>query len=126
MDELIKSPQGQRDLQKYSTKDDNATSMFSRPQTDNLAIYTGCTACVVLITENEIYCANAGDSRCVLSKDGSAIEMSYDHKPNNTYERMRIEKAGGYVEDNRVNGVIALSRAFGDLEYKQEKGLNID
>lgn len=95
--------------------------MFSRPQTDNIAIYTGCTACVALITETEVYCANAGDSRCVLSNGGKAIEMSYDHKPNNTLEKLRIEKAGGYVEDNRVNGVIGLSRAFGDLEYKQEK-----
>jgi protein phosphatase 2C family protein 2/3 len=52
--------------------------------------------------------------------------MSHDHKPTNTLEKMRIEKAGGYVEDNRVNGVIALSRAFGDLEYKQEKSLTIE
>ena len=29
---------------------------------------SGCTATVALITPNEIYCANAGDSRTVLSK----------------------------------------------------------
>ena len=44
-------------------------------------MYTGCTACVALITDTEIYCANAGDSRCVLSNSGKAIEMSIDHKP---------------------------------------------
>jgi len=27
-------------------------------------------------------------------------------------------KAGGHVVDNRVNGVIALSRAMGDFDYK--------
>jgi serine/threonine protein phosphatase PrpC len=30
--------------------------------------------------------------------------MSFDHKPDNTDERNRIEKAGGKVSLNRVNG----------------------
>ena len=48
----------------------------------------------------------------------SAIDMSVDHKPDNVEEKRRIEKAGGYVEDNRVKGVLNLSRSLGDLEYK--------
>ena len=31
---------------------------------------------------------------------------------------MRIEKAGHYVESNRVDGKLALSRAFGDFQFK--------
>jgi serine/threonine protein phosphatase PrpC len=34
----------------------------------------GCTANVVLITENEIYCANAGDSRSIL-RIGNVIKI---------------------------------------------------
>ena len=34
-------------------------------------------------------------------------------------ERERIQKAGGFVQEGRVNGSLALSRAIGDLEYKQ-------
>jgi serine/threonine protein phosphatase PrpC len=41
--------------------------MFGRPDVENIALYTGCTACVVLLTEDEIICANAGDSRAVIS-----------------------------------------------------------
>lgn len=32
--------------------------------------YAGCTANVTLIHNNTIYCANAGDSRSILCKNG--------------------------------------------------------
>jgi serine/threonine protein phosphatase PrpC len=76
---------------------------------------TGCTACVVLLTPTEIYCSNAGDSRGVLSKDKQAVPLSYDHKPGNQIEVARIKKANHFVEDDRVDGNLALSRAFGDF-----------
>ena len=44
--------------------------------------------------------------------------MSEDHKPDNAGEVKRIEKANHYVEDSRVDGNLALSRAFGDFQYK--------
>lgn len=49
--------------------------------------------------------------------------MSRDHKPMDEDERARIQKAGGFVQEGRVNGSLALSRAIGDLEYKQSKTL---
>jgi len=51
---------------------------------------TGTTSCVVLITPDDIYCANAGDSRGVLNCGGEAIGLSEDHKPDNPEEIMRI------------------------------------
>jgi protein phosphatase 2C family protein 2/3 len=47
--------------------------------------------------------------------------MSHDHKPDIDTEIKRIRAAGGFVEDSRVQGVIAVSRAIGDWEYKNEK-----
>jgi len=51
-----------------------------------------------------------------MSKNDYPVELSYDHKPNNKIEKDRIINAGGHVEGNRVNGILALSRAMGDFE----------
>jgi len=91
----------------------------------NTDSYAGCTACVVLFADGELICANAGDSRCVLSTGGLVFEMSHDHKPDDEIEKTRIEKAGGYISDGRINGNLNLSRALGDLEYKKDEKLGV-
>ena len=50
----------------------------------------GCTACVVLVTPEKIFCSNAGDSRAVLMRGATAIGLSEDHKPDNEDESKRI------------------------------------
>lgn len=85
--------------------------------------FAGCTATCALITQNEIYCCNAGDSRTVMSKNKLVTDLSKDHKPDDVEEKRRIYNAGGFVEENRVNGMLALSRALGDFEYKSNKAL---
>ena len=48
--------------------------------------------------------------------------MTEPHKPNNGKEKERIESLGGCVsytsEDWRVNGVLSVSRSFGDIDYQ--------
>jgi len=83
----------------------------------------GCTAVCAMVRCGELIVANAGDSRCVLSRAGQAIALTQDHKPMDPEEFARITKAGGFVADGRVNGSLNLSRALGDLEYKQSKEL---
>lgn len=39
-------------------------------------------------------------------------------------ETARIKAAGGFVEFGRVNGNLALSRAIGDFEFKQNFSLD--
>jgi len=74
---------------------------------------------VCLLTPDTLYCANSGDSRaCLCLKNGKVIELSWDHKPENDIETKRIKAAGGFIEDGRVQGIIAVSRAIGDWEYK--------
>jgi serine/threonine protein phosphatase PrpC len=74
----------------------------------------GCTASVVLVTPTEIYIANVGDSRVVLSKEHTAIELTRDHKPSLEDEKERIISAKAFISENRVQGQLAVSRALGD------------
>ncbi|UJR13434.1 hypothetical protein I4U23_000448 [Adineta vaga] len=88
---------------------------------------SGCTAVVTLLRDKQLFVANAGDSRCVVSRDGRAIEMSFDHKPEDLPERSRIEKAGYKVTlDGRVSGGLNLSRAIGDHAYKKKSSLSAE
>ena len=43
---------------------------------------SGCAATTVLITPDRIYCGNAGDSRTIMSVNGVAKALSFDHKPS--------------------------------------------
>ncbi|CAN0247558.1 unnamed protein product, partial [Laminaria digitata] len=56
----------------------------------------------LLVDGKTLVVANAGDSRCVVSRNGVAVDMSTDHKPEDDLELARIEKAGGAVVDGRV------------------------
>ncbi|XP_041017506.1 probable protein phosphatase 2C 10 isoform X2 [Juglans microcarpa x Juglans regia] len=75
----------------------------------------------ILINGQKLWIANVGDSRAVLSRGGQAIQMTIDHEPNT--ERGSIENKGGFVSNMpgdvpRVNGQLAVSRAFGDKSLK--------
>ncbi|KAM0822529.1 hypothetical protein ACQ4PT_071440 [Festuca glaucescens] len=101
----------------------------------------GSTTCMALIRGNQIIVGNVGDFRCVLSRNGQAIDLSTDHKPNDPGERARIEAAGGTEElivydvlgrmagigvgPHRVDGIIAVSRALGDFQFKKNNRLKL-
>jgi len=76
----------------------------------------GSTCIAMLVEEftNTAWIINLGDSRCVMSS-GFATK---DHKPTCPDEAARIEFAGGFVVNNRVSGLLAVSRAFGDRQFK--------
>lgn len=51
-----------------------------------------------------LYAANAGDARAVLCRGGEALRLTYDHKGSDPQETRRIQNAGGFMMNNRVNG----------------------
>ncbi|DBA83228.1 TPA: hypothetical protein ACH3X2_006741 [Trebouxia sp. C0005] len=85
----------------------------------------GTTATVMLVRQDKIVVANIGDSRAVLSRAGQAIDLSTEHRlygqgDTVTSESHRVKEAGGWIDDGRVCDILAVSRAFGDREFKGE------
>jgi serine/threonine protein phosphatase PrpC len=105
------------------TNDKPSTAAAASSIHRNFSERSGSTAVVVLLTPSFVICANAGDSRAVLRRNGQTVPLSLDHKPDCVPERLRITQAGGMVKGKRVNGDLAVSRAFGDFGYKQQRSL---
>ena len=144
MDEIMQTPESIEEIKKYAriSKEEDDIQSKNEPQNSQMQLITqlmgqkdpdsndifmrtGCTACVMSIdeTNKKLYFANAGDSRVVMCKNGLAEPQSEDHKPEMESEKKRIYKAEGWISDGRVKGNLNLTRGFGDLEYKQNKNL---
>jgi serine/threonine protein phosphatase PrpC len=85
---------------------------------------SGCTACCCLLQEENafraIYTAHLGDARAVICRGGLAVRLTSmsDHKATDPTEAKRVIEAGGTIFNERVNGMLAISRAFGDHQLK--------
>ena len=107
---------------------DNKLADDQRIQVD----ISGSTGILLLVetdrvNENEkVYAAGLGDSRAVISCQGRAQHLSKDHLPTDPNEYARIKAAGGFVANDRVNGSLAMSRAFGDFIFKQNTDLALE
>ena len=85
----------------------------------------GSTATVLLARPGRLVAANVGDSRAVLARaGGAALDLTTEHRldgpsPAAAAEVARVLAAGGWIDDGRVCGVLAVSRAFGDPGLKR-------
>ena len=106
---------------------------------------SGSCLIIILIIESDVYIANVGDSRCLLSMDNGKtyIAVTKDHKPNSPNEIIRIKNNGGNIyqsqtiinnlENAYLNGKILIGpyrvipgrlsvcRTIGDAEAKIQK-----
>ncbi|KAK6164636.1 hypothetical protein DH2020_001500 [Rehmannia glutinosa] len=117
-------------------------SEFSKEALDK-GYVSGSTATVVLLFNGEFLVANVGDSKALLCSqkflshhddEGASLgeiyaeELTRDHHPDREDEKTRIEAAGGFVSKSsipRVNGILAVSRAIGDV-YLKRYGVTAD
>ncbi|KAG1685639.1 hypothetical protein DVH05_007763 [Phytophthora capsici] len=96
----------------------------------------GSTLLVAMVRDGLLHVGNVGDSRAVVvTRNGDAIAMSDDQKPNRKDERERLEAKGAFITGKpdfmykvwpfkkmldvpRVNGQLAVSRSIGDVSLK--------
>lgn len=99
----------------------------------------GSTLTGVFITPDNVYVYNVGDSRTLFQTNGmplfklhdsfdengsvqslsitnqnTDLFVTQDHDDNHREEVIRVKNSGGYIQDNRLNGILAITRAFGD------------
>ncbi|KAI1754149.1 phosphatase 2C-like domain-containing protein [Xylaria castorea] len=96
---------------KDSKSEDNSSTM-AIPESTHARLKGAATR------QRVLYTANVGDARIILCRAGKALRLSYDHKGSDENEGKRIANAGGLVLNNRVNGVLAVTRALGDTYMK--------
>lgn len=78
----------------------------------------GSTACVVVVTAEDVWFVNVGDSRAFIKTDGVIRQMTVDHKPMLKSESDRVKRNGGFISNTdgtwRINGRLNVSRSIGD------------
>ena len=100
---------------------------------------SGCTAIAALFDGRALYVANLGDCRCVMARHQlqeenkvdlkttetkvTAYDLSFDARADRPDEVARVCAARGFVANRRVNGQLAVSRALGDVAYKEPRHL---
>lgn len=78
----------------------------------------GSTACMVVLTPEDAWFVNVGDSRAILKAKEQVHQMTLDHKPSLKSESDRVKRHGGFISNTdgtwRINGRLNLSRSIGD------------
>ncbi|KAI3472996.1 hypothetical protein Pfo_030079, partial [Paulownia fortunei] len=147
MDEMMRGQRGWRELAVLGDKINKFTGMIEGliwsprsgdkndqvddwafeegPHSDFSGPTSGCTACVAIIRENQLVVANAGDSRCVISRNGQAYNLSRDHKPDLEVERDRILKSWWFYPCWSCQRQFESCKSYRcrDMEFKQNKFL---
>lgn len=98
--------------EKISESADSKSDTKQNPETERAKLKGSASR------QRVLYTANVGDARIILCRSGKALRLSYDHKGSDENEGKRITNAGGLILNNRVNGVLAVTRALGDSYMK--------
>ena len=106
-----------------STSEKSTSDSHLTPQSKSSIFGSGSNNSLPQLKESAtrqrvLYTANVGDARIILCRNGKALRLSYDHKGSDENEGKRISNAGGLILNNRVNGVLAVTRALGDTYMK--------
>lgn len=86
-------------------------------------LYYGATLICTVIFNEKIYVANVGNSNVhLISSDSSSVRVvTTPHDASNAHEKARVESAGAFFENEKVNNLIRVTRSIGDLEMKASK-----
>lgn len=121
-DNILKEPEFLTDTKEAIKKAYESTDSKILEKAAELGRGGSTAVTAILIDGSKLVVANVGDSRAVISENGVAKQLSVDHEPSK--ERKSIEEKGGFVSNlpgdvPRVDGQLAVARAFGDGSLKK-------
>lgn len=124
----LSRPRSHEHIHSTITSTIDALDTAAIQMTSKMRLYAGSTLCAVIRHDDSLVCFNVGDSRAILvsclpGKKPRSYPLSKDHVCTEPEERRRIERAGGVVVGNLLNGHISMSRAMGDDELKTHRNI---
>ena len=86
----------------------------------------GSTACIVGIGEDFIVSANLGDSGAGIycRQTNTITPLTHAHRLEEEGEAKRVVGAGYTIQNDRIEGMLAVPRALGDYDFKQSGSLS--
>lgn len=82
--------------------------------------YTGCTACLILIDENnkKLYFGNLGNTEVIIYGKNEPLILASNHKVTDESEKKRIQKnKNALMINDKLFGVLNICRGFGNFKY---------
>ena len=95
----------------------------------NITSFSGCAGIVILIINDKIYIASAGNCRCIpIDENWEVIKDKTNklHFINDETEKKRIKVSQSFKEKPFYPELLLSSRGFGDFEYKENKWLKLE
>ena len=165
IDSSFRALEVQTELSKYSSKNITTSSELNLNEEEkkniskfldifeprnlegvNIAEFCGSCGIIILITEKNVYIANAGNSKCIPINTKNVIikdKINKEHTVNDENEIKRLKMTYGIIdtedENDYTNEIkekkefnpanycpLVTTRGFGDLQYKDNKLINIE
>ncbi|OKL64602.1 hypothetical protein UA08_00117 [Talaromyces atroroseus] len=115
-------------IRAFEDEDQLLLQMAMEDDTEPVIAGSTVALCLVNMTKGLMVVGNVGDSHIFLARRDPATEtvtwqdrLTREHKPHDPAEKSRIEEAGGAVHTYGGTarlGTLNMSRALGDLQYK--------
>ena len=89
--------------------------------------FSGVTCCLVLYpndSNNNLYCANCGDCKCVLYSNSSSIKLTYPHNPERPSESQRLLERRIALIQNNINNNINNDDNYNNISNNEENEIH--
>jgi serine/threonine protein phosphatase PrpC len=114
-----------QDYESYPSQASQISDIFNTPKLEDYPSYQSLPPSEIDANHDfDVRIFWAGDSRAItIGKEGDFESLTIDHNCNLELETKRIKNANGRITNNRIDGIVAVSRGFGCQVMKNNNNL---